>query len=83
MVSFFHLYRSSFNKKDGPKVRRKIKKAEREKLKRDHMNDLFLELTKALGVTFIPSTTLYFHVCLQVEADLQRGQLLPLKKSNM
>lgn len=40
--------RRSINKKDGTKVSRKFHKAEREKLKRDHMNDLFLELAKAL-----------------------------------
>lgn len=40
--------RSSISKKDGTKVHRKIHKAEREKLKRDRMNELFLELTKAL-----------------------------------
>ncbi|KAI3670002.1 hypothetical protein L6452_41557 [Arctium lappa] len=38
----------SSSKKDGTKVHRKIHKAEREKLKRDRMNELFLELTKAL-----------------------------------
>ncbi|KAC9482319.1 hypothetical protein R6Q59_034950 [Mikania micrantha] len=37
--------KSSSSKKTG---HRKIHKAEREKLKRDHMNDLFLELTTAL-----------------------------------
>ncbi|XP_071727979.1 uncharacterized protein [Rutidosis leptorrhynchoides] len=36
------------SKKDGAKIRRKINKAEREKLKRDHMNELFLDLTNAL-----------------------------------
>ncbi|KAL4581748.1 hypothetical protein LXL04_006276 [Taraxacum kok-saghyz] len=40
--------RSSLSKKHNAKVHRKIHKAEREKLKRDHMNDLFLELTKAV-----------------------------------
>ncbi|XP_023758363.1 transcription factor bHLH47 [Lactuca sativa] len=43
--------RSSLSKKNGAKVHRKIHKAEREKLKRDYMNDLFLELTKALEPT--------------------------------
>ncbi|GJU87957.1 transcription factor bHLH47-like protein [Tanacetum coccineum] len=38
-------------KKDGVKVPRKIRKAEREKLKRDHLNDLFLDLTNALEPT--------------------------------
>ncbi|KAI7726410.1 hypothetical protein M8C21_016956 [Ambrosia artemisiifolia] len=40
--------KSSCSKKNGAKVHRKIHKAEREKLKRDHMNDLFLDLTNAL-----------------------------------
>lgn len=38
----------SFSKKNGAKSNRKTNKAEREKLKRDHMNDLFLDLTNAL-----------------------------------
>lgn len=36
-------------KKNTGKVPRKIHKAAREKLKRDHMNELFLDLGKALG----------------------------------
>ncbi|XP_076954224.1 transcription factor BHLH062-like [Bidens hawaiensis] len=40
--------KSSGSKKNGAKSNRKINKAEREKLKRDHMNDLFLDLTNAL-----------------------------------
>lgn len=41
--------KSNRSKKDGAKVRRKIHKAEREKLKRDQLNELFLDLTNALG----------------------------------
>ncbi|XP_073054116.1 transcription factor bHLH47-like isoform X1 [Primulina eburnea] len=37
-------------KKNPDKVPRKIHKAEREKLKRDHMNDLFVDLSKALDL---------------------------------
>ncbi|XP_076922616.1 transcription factor BHLH062-like [Bidens hawaiensis] len=40
--------KASCSKRNGAKSNRKINKAEREKLKRDHMNDLFLDLTKAL-----------------------------------
>lgn len=39
---------TSDTKKQG-KVPRRIHKAEREKQKRDHMNVLFLELSKAIG----------------------------------
>lgn len=37
-------------KKNPNKVPRKIHKAEREKLKRDHMNDLFVDLSKTLDL---------------------------------
>ncbi|KAK1284559.1 Transcription factor bHLH47 [Acorus calamus] len=39
------------NKKNPGKVSRKIHKAEREKLKRDHLNKLFVELGNALELT--------------------------------
>ncbi|KAL3813376.1 hypothetical protein ACJIZ3_014644 [Penstemon smallii] len=42
--------RSCPSKKNSGKVPRKIHKAEREKLKRDHMNELFLDLGKALAI---------------------------------
>lgn len=50
LTFFFLLYLS---KEDGSKVHRKIHKAEREKLKRDRMNDLFIDLTNVLGVVSI------------------------------
>ncbi|XP_042487247.1 transcription factor bHLH47 [Macadamia integrifolia] len=40
--------RSTPNKRNNGKVPKKIHKAEREKLKRDHLNELFLELGNAL-----------------------------------
>ncbi|KAJ4973543.1 hypothetical protein NE237_006717 [Protea cynaroides] len=40
--------RSTPNKKNNGKIPKKIHKAEREKLKRDHLNELFLELANAL-----------------------------------
>ncbi|KAF8408083.1 hypothetical protein HHK36_007224 [Tetracentron sinense] len=48
MVAEKPVSRSLSNKKNRTKVPKKIHKAEREKLKRDHMNDLFLELGNAL-----------------------------------
>jgi len=42
-------FRSLPNKKKEGKVPKKIHKAEREKLKRDQLNELFLELDHALG----------------------------------
>ncbi|KAL5992124.1 hypothetical protein ACLOJK_013039 [Asimina triloba] len=42
------------NRKNSGKVPKKIHKAEREKLKRDHLNELFLELGQALDVV-VPS----------------------------
>ncbi|KAF6154651.1 hypothetical protein GIB67_000535 [Kingdonia uniflora] len=43
--------RSITNKKKHLKVPKKIHKAEREKLKRDHLNDLFLDLSNNLDCT--------------------------------
>ncbi|KAK9119307.1 hypothetical protein Scep_017400 [Stephania cephalantha] len=45
------LRRSSQSKKNPGRIPKKIHKAEREKLKRDHLNDLFLELGNALDST--------------------------------
>ncbi|KAK1258146.1 Transcription factor bHLH47 [Acorus gramineus] len=42
--------RAFSNKKNPGKVPRKIHKAEREKLKRDHLNELFVELGNALEI---------------------------------
>lgn len=44
------LCRTSHSKKSPGKAPRKIHKAAREKLKRDHMNQLFLDLSRALGM---------------------------------
>ncbi|KGN63662.1 transcription factor bHLH47 isoform X1 [Cucumis sativus] len=43
--------RNSPGKKNQVKVPKKIHKAEREKLKREHLNDLFLDLANALELT--------------------------------
>ncbi|KAK1327200.1 Transcription factor bHLH47 [Acorus calamus] len=43
--------RAFSNKKNPGKVPRKIHKAEREKLKRDHLNELFVELGNALDTS--------------------------------
>lgn len=45
----FICFRSSSDKMNQGKVPRKIHKAEREKMKREHLNDLFLDLASALG----------------------------------
>ncbi|KAK9116761.1 hypothetical protein Sjap_015708 [Stephania japonica] len=45
------LRRSSQSKKNPGRIPKKIHKAEREKLKRDHLNELFLELGDALDST--------------------------------
>lgn len=39
----------SFNKTNQRKVPKRIHKAEREKMKREHLNELFLDLANALG----------------------------------
>ncbi|KAL3629357.1 hypothetical protein CASFOL_026579 [Castilleja foliolosa] len=44
------LVKASPSKKNRAKVPRKVHKAAREKLKRDHMNDLFLDLEKTLDI---------------------------------
>ncbi|GMP30539.1 hypothetical protein CsSME_00005160 [Camellia sinensis var. sinensis] len=48
VVSEEPIIRSSCSKKNPRKVPKKIHKAEREKLKRDHLNDLFLKLGNTL-----------------------------------
>ena len=49
-------------KKNQVKVPKKIHKAEREKLKREHLNDLFLDLANALGnFCFCQSMTLLLY----------------------
>lgn len=50
---------SCLRKKNTGKVPRKIHKAAREKLKRDHMNELFLDLGKALGGMLWLTPSLY------------------------
>ncbi|KAK1308098.1 Protein disulfide isomerase-like 5-3 [Acorus calamus] len=45
---FIDHYTAFSNKKNPGKVPRKIHKAEREKLKHDHLNELFVELGNAL-----------------------------------
>jgi len=42
-------FRSSSGKMNQGKVPKKIHKAEREKMKREHLNELFLDLANALG----------------------------------
>ena len=42
-------FRSHPQKKNQGKVPKRIHKAEREKMKREHLNELFLELANALG----------------------------------
>lgn len=47
---FLFLFISLHTTKKNPgKVPKRIHKAEREKMKREHLNDLFLELAGALG----------------------------------
>ncbi|KAI8020006.1 Transcription factor BHLH062, partial [Camellia lanceoleosa] len=48
VVSEEPIIRSSCSKNNPRKVPKKIHKAEREKLKRDHLNDLFLKLGNTL-----------------------------------
>ena len=57
-VSFYRLfewrihvgvYRGSSGRKNQKKVPKRIHKAEREKMKREHLNDLFSDLSDALG----------------------------------
>lgn len=43
------MYRDCPGKKNQKKVPRRIHKAEREKQKREHLNELFFELSNALG----------------------------------
>ena len=46
--------RHSSSKKKQGKPSKRIHKAEREKKKRDHMNVLFVELRKAIGIILLP-----------------------------
>lgn len=56
----YKYYRSSPSKKNPGKVPRTIRKAKREKLKRDNMNVLFLELAKTLGNVSLLSPNFIF-----------------------
>lgn len=49
VIFFFFVGRALPNRKNNGKIPKKIHKAEREKLKRDHLNELFLELGHVLG----------------------------------
>lgn len=53
LFNFVFLFRSSPRKKGHGKVPKKIHKAEREKLKRDQLNDLFCDLHNMLGMHVI------------------------------
>ncbi|KAK1301912.1 Transcription factor bHLH47 [Acorus calamus] len=52
--------RAFSNKRNPGKVPRKIHKAEREKLKRDHLNELFVELDNALVQCHPPNVLVDF-----------------------
>ncbi|KAI3784823.1 hypothetical protein L1987_43929 [Smallanthus sonchifolius] len=74
--------KSSCSKKIVAKVHRKIHKAEREKLKRDHMNDLFLDLTKALeSATQNSGKSSALTDTIRIIQDL-KAQVDSLKKEN-
>lgn len=53
LFNFIFSFRSSPRKKGHGKVPKKIHKAEREKLKRDQLNDLFCDLHNMLGMFLI------------------------------
>ncbi|MFS7970783.1 putative transcription factor bHLH family [Helianthus anomalus] len=74
--------KSGCTKKNGAKVHRKIHKAEREKRKRDHMNDLFLELIKVLE-SAVPNTgkSSALTDTIRIIGDL-KAQVDSLKKEN-
>lgn len=57
------------NKRSQGKVPKKIHKAEREKLKRDQLNDLFLEVARALGRFSIFKCLLFISHNLSLEND--------------
>lgn len=53
MVGFSDRQRPEVEVKD-PNVARKVQKADREKLRRDRLNEHFLELGNALGAAWAP-----------------------------
>lgn len=79
LKNFFCCRSSSPGKKSQAKVPKRIHKAERERMKREHLNDLFLDLANALGnilCRYLKSWSCYSILKILLEEDVARKDII-------